>query len=88
MKNSSKTERSPVRVGCGRLVRLSTLAFLFGAQTSMALVMGALGMIGTETVTPACYFAFSNFVIAAIVSYKPNELGVPPLGRNGTQKPE
>ena len=38
----------------------------------MALVMGAIGTVDSDTIIPACYFSFSTFVGAWLTRDKPN----------------
>ncbi len=46
------------------------------------------GKASRRTITPAQQAAMQEARKAARLRKEPNELGVPPLGRNGTQKPE
>lgn len=39
----------------------------------MALVMGAIGTVDSDTIIPACYFSFSTFVGAWLMRDKPNK---------------
>lgn len=64
--------RAHVAVGSGEIVRLRSLTFVCVAQAGMALLMGAFGAVGSDTVIPACYFSFSTFVGAWLMRDKPN----------------
>lgn len=59
-------------VGSGEFVRLRSLTFVCVAQAGMALVMGAIGTVDSDTIIPACYFSFSTFVGAWLMRDKPN----------------
>ena len=39
----------------------------------MALVMGAIGTVDSDTIIPACYFSFSTFVGAWLMRDKQND---------------
>ena len=43
----------------------------------MALVMGAIGTVDSDTIIPACYFSFSTFVGAWLMRDKPNTQDLP-----------
>ena len=59
-------------VGSGEFVRLRSLTFVCVAQAGMALVMGAIGTVDSDTIIPACYFSFLTFVGAWLMRDKPN----------------
>ena len=59
-------------VGSREFVRLRSLTFVCVAQAGMALVMGAIGTVDSDTIIPACYFSFSTFVGAWLMRDKPN----------------
>ena len=59
-------------VGSGEFVRLRSLTFVCVAQAGMALVMGAIGTVDSDTIIPACYFSFSTFLGAWLMRDKPN----------------
>jgi hypothetical protein len=73
MNSSTKNRKRPRnRVGSGEFVRLRSLTFVCVAQAGMALVMGAIGTVDSDTIIPACYFSFSTFVGAWLMRDKPN----------------
>ena len=59
-------------VGSGEFVRLRSLTFVCVAQAGMALVMGAIGTVDSDTIIPACYFSVSTFFGAWLMRDKPN----------------
>ena len=64
--------RADKGVGPGEFVRLRSLTFVCVAQAGMALLMGAIGTVDSDTIIPACYFSFSTFFGAWLMRDKPN----------------
>ncbi len=56
-----------------RSLPLRRLNIVCAGQFIMALVMGAVGTVDSDTVIPACYFAVLTAVIGRILSEKPNQ---------------
>ena len=80
--NTPQTQSS---VGSGEFVRLRSLTFVCVAQAGMALLMGAVGTVDSDTIIPACYFSFSTFVGAWLMRDKPNVKNEPRHGDALTQ---
>ena len=71
--NDIKSQTGPRNgVGSGEFVRLRSLTFVCVAQAGMALVMGAIGTVDSDTIIPACYFSFSTLFGAWLMRDKPN----------------
>jgi hypothetical protein len=89
MTNNSKIE-TPQLVATGdllaqRIVPLKRLALMFYGQIAIALIMGATGQVGRDTVIPACYFAVLGIVIGVICSEK--KANIPQSATPGGQSP-
>ena len=69
-------------VGSWEFVRLRSLMLVCAAQASMALVMGAIGTVDSDTIIPACYFSFSTFVGAWLMRDKQNVASEPRRGEH------
>jgi len=78
-----ENQGAAVSVGSGEFVRLRSLTFVCVAQAGMALVMGAIGTVDSDTIIPACYFSFSTFVGAWLMRDKPN-IASEPRGDNAS----
>ena len=84
--NDQQSQTDPRNgVGSGEFVRLRSLTFVCVAQAGMALVMGAIGTVDSDTIIPACYFSFSTFVGAWLMRDKPNNPSEPRPGDARTQ---
>ena len=64
--------RADKGVGPREFVRIRSLTFVCVAQAGMALLMGAIGTVDSDTIIPACYFSFSTLFGAWLMRDKPN----------------
>jgi len=74
---TSEPQAHCARCCCGGLVRLRSLGLVCVAQSGMALVMAALGIVDRWTVYPACYFSLTTFVGVWLMRDKPNDAHQP-----------